>query len=180
MKKNFAFTMVEMLLVITIMSVFLGVTLFYTRDNESILVLNRALNQLSSDLARARTLSLGLSGGNTTQKACGWGIYIPRNSNSYYLFVDLIRKDRKCSESDHRWSGDSETVEKINFEKGVYISAKSFSSVLFVPPNPDAIFDGEVSRENGLLTVKAGKFSERLTITKSGQISFNNFMQVSR
>ena len=165
-----------MLVVIAIMSLFLGVVFFYSKGASKVVVLNRALNQLSSDIARVRTYSMGALERKDNKKICGWGIYfLTESTSSYYLFVDLVDQESSCSESDHVWSGQEETAEKINLEEGVLIDNSSFSDLLFIPPNPDIVFNGNYSISSGTITLKVGRFYEDIKITKSGQITFERF-----
>ena len=170
---NKSFTIIEMLVVIAIMGILTVAILLYSKDTGNIFVLNRSLSKIVSSVDRARELSLGFASKLEDRKVCGWGIHFPSPpSSQYYLFVDSVPSTSQCQDSDLKWTDNSETTEKVSLEKPAFISAESFSDILFIPPNPDIAFDGEKAVRSESLIIKAGDFQKTITLTPFGQVSY--------
>ncbi len=177
MKKNSkGFTMIELLVTISVIGLLSGAVLLYSRKSEKIIDLNREIYDMVDNFSKVRSRSLGAKFFSKDKKVCGWGIYIPDiPANNYIIYVDLVDKEKSCRDSDLVYSGDSsgEKVERKLLENDVFITSKSFSNVLFIPPNPDVAIDGVTTTENGILSVKAGNYQRDLKVSKSGQITFS-------
>jgi len=168
-----AFTVLEMLVVVAIIGLLTGITLLYSRKTNKVSVLNRNVIKLISDISNAREMSLGFFSPSLGKKACGVGIhFLSVPSDKYYLFVDLVESNKSCKESDHKWTDASENLKVLSLEEGSFISAKSFDDLLFLPPNPDVIFDGATSTKTGSLVVQVDSFQKKITISQTGQISY--------
>ncbi len=177
MKKNFSgFTIIELLVTITVIGLLSSAVLLYSKNSEKIIALNRTVYDIVDNISQTRTNSLQTQSYLKDKKVCGWGVYIPTvPAAKYYIFADLVDENTSCQKSDLKYSGDysKEKVKEIDLENNIKISAKSFSSLLFIPPNPDVAFDGSTSTASGIITVesKSNNYRKNIKISKFGQIT---------
>jgi prepilin-type N-terminal cleavage/methylation domain-containing protein len=134
MKK--AFTLVELLVTISIITILTAIVVFNYRSGGEQLALQRAANQLAEDIRR--TMEMALSGkeraGSFPQG--GYGIYFNTSSaSSYIIFAD-------SNGNKNYDSGEEVEVVKIK-EKNITIfsiSSGSSLSITFLPPVPEINF----------------------------------------
>ncbi len=121
-----AFTLIEMLVTISIIALLTTMVLAYSHTGQSIQNLRRATEQLVSNLRRAESLSMLSFGQGETQ--FGWGIKI--NDQSSYSLVSYKTKDSS-----------PEVKSTIYFRKGIIVDEQSIGKTfLFIPPEPTAVY----------------------------------------
>jgi len=147
------FTLVEMMVVISIVSVLTLSFFINFRGGEEEFALKRSIHQLALDIR-------GVQGKSTATQEFkgafqgGYGIYLTDNEENYILFVDcdgngyfsgasLVCSD--CMADPCIAEQYSETVETISLETGVYLSdvtpnTDGSLSILFTPPDPTVTF----------------------------------------
>jgi len=131
--KSRAFTLIEMLVTISIITLLTTMVISYSRAGQSINNLRRATEQLMADLKRAQSLSM-LSFGSTEAPVEGWGIEIDENGDKYYLI----------SKSD---TGVFNRESSISFRKGISIVNGELDNenslgktFFFIPPEPTVVY----------------------------------------
>lgn len=167
---NKGFTIIELLVVITIIGI-LSSILFSARGiEEKKLALQRSIFQLSQDLREVQGMAMGFwqescPGGAAT----GFGIYFHRVSlpGSYLLFAD-------CNDNQHK-DGSDKILREVKLEKGVQIHSLSPSplDIVFVPPEPATFIGGVESGTEGVITLSLTSDSSQqkvLRVNTAGKI----------
>lgn len=118
MKQKKGFTMIEMLVVITIATLLIASVVVQQYSWNDQLSLNTQTYDMVLYIRQAQVYSLGVKEYKTdTQDGfnVGYGVYIDtNNSNQYVFFVDKNK--------DTQFDSDQEVLEIKNFKNGVYIS----------------------------------------------------------
>ncbi|MGC8651290.1 MAG: type II secretion system protein [Minisyncoccia bacterium] len=144
-RKSPAFTLIEMLVTLSIVTLLTTMVLVYSRHSESITNLIRDSDRLVFNLHQVQNSSLlTLQQSSSSSTICGWGIHLDltSSSTSYLLFHDL------CGSTTTHVYDPGEEYETVNLLKGVIFTKSDFHDIVFVPPNPDIYVDGS----NNVLT----------------------------
>ena len=138
MKKK-GFTLLELLVVISIITIITGIVFINYRPAQQQLALNRAASKLAQDIRRAQEMAMSTraftscSGG---VQPSGYGLISDTNQpTAYYMFAD-------CN-NNQKWDfGVDSSAGKINLEKDITVEAPSgaptfqFLSIIFTSPDP--------------------------------------------
>ena len=171
------FTIIEMMVTLSIITVLLTMMLAYNRKAEKINYLNRAVNRVLFEVKRAQDLAMLVwqQSPETSQKICGWGLYWGDEDNSLQNKIILFKDFCKEGENygDNKYSEDEQ--EEVILLKEVVITGTNVESLCFVPPDPKLYFypplDKGEAAELTLCLENQPNICYRLTISPSGQIS---------
>jgi len=129
-KKN-SFTLVELLVVTTIIFIFTVLTLFGFRTAEKQFALQSSVHKLAQDLRKAQEMAMATREFQEKVPKGGYGVYFDISEPEHYiLFADF--------DGDYEFDESSEIIEDIKIEKGIRISSLSSPtlSIIFTPPDP--------------------------------------------
>lgn len=142
------FTMIEILVVITTVTILTAVVLLYNHQGESQLILFKEQSRLLSEISRAKVFSVETF--NQSGVPCGFGIHFV-DVKTYILYKDIAPD---CSTSDNRYSATSadQVVATTVIDSAVSFGALPISDILFVPPDPKVFIDG-VADFSGVATI---------------------------
>lgn len=167
------FTLIEILIVISILTLMTSFLVLYNRAGESQIILFKEKANLIGALARAKNLAFGTLIENVGgMVVCGYGVYA--ESAGYFLYRDLAAD---CQASDRGYSGDGSGEKIVNdafaLSAAVKLSKEGISDILFVPPFPDVYFDGQRATGEAelVLSVIDGQTKVGVTVNGAGQIS---------
>ena len=177
--KGAGFTIIEMMVTLSIITLLTVMVLAYSRQSESVTNLIRDSDKLVYELRRAQNLAMLTLQPTTTIGAapaasiCGWGIYFNKGAlpqtpqTQYILFSDF------CDTGNKRQYDSGEDFETVNLLKGVEISETNIFSVAFVPPEPQVKFNPSLSGDALITMCLETDPSNCFTIhiTSAGQIS---------
>lgn len=143
-----AFTLVELIVVIAIITILTAIVLPNYRSGDKQLALQRSASKLAQNLRRTQEMSMSAKEVSGTVPY-GFGIYFNSASpNNYIIFADL-------DNSHHRNAGDQD-FETVSLESDIRISglspAGSFS-ILFAPPDPVVWINGLSSGVTAIITL---------------------------
>lgn len=141
------FTLIEMLIVISIIIILTSITVPIYQGSKKQLAIQRAVNKLAQDIRRAEEMAMGVKEFKGSFPSGGYGIYF-NTPDRYTLFAD--------SNSNEQYDGAGELVEDIFFETGVQISQLSPASpltIVFIPPDPTTRINSGVSPAAILLKI---------------------------
>ena len=169
--KKKGFTIIEMMVTLSIITLLTVMVLAYSRQGESVTNLIRDSDKMVFELRRAQNLAMLTLQQNTspTNPICRWGIYIDNNNlpqTQYILFSDF------CNLGTQGQYDLGEESEIINLLKGVVINSSKISSITFVPPEPQVKFNPSLSGD-ALITMCLETNSSNcftIYITPAGQI----------
>lgn len=143
---NRGFTLVELLVVISITILLSTLVLANYRGGESQLALQRSANKLAQDVRRAEEMAMSAKEhqGNVPP---GYGIYLEENNNYYLLYADIHENEK--------YDGADQIVEEIYLESKVYIKdvQPASLSINFKPPDPEVKISGQVIDDANLATI---------------------------
>lgn len=171
-KTALGFTIIEMLVTTSVLTLLGGILILYSRAGESTTVLLRELAKISSDINRAKNLALTTTTfvdqeGNKTNP-CGYGVYFDLLQNQYIIFADLASD---CATSSHlRDTEGNADVETISLSKPLELKSTEPDQVFFLAPDPTVIFP-EMATEMEIRLGPASGAVMSVKVTKTGQVS---------
>ncbi len=169
------FSVIEMLVVMSILVVLSSFLILYNRTGESQIFLLREQARLISTVIRAKSLAL-----NTLIEdvpACGYGVHIEVSTDStpsqYFVYRD---KAINCRTSDRIYAEASDEIvagTEAALPKQVVFGDVGVRDIMFVPPEPEAFLDGsQALAEADIVMMSAdGKTKATVTVNNAGQIS---------
>jgi|GEM_PF-3531471 len=174
------FTLVEMLVTLSIIVIMSSILVVYTRSGEKIGQLNRGIERLSFDTRRMASMSMQtkqvkdkITG--EMRDVCGWGIYFPNDGgNEYIIFSDYCLgavDDNTLQDTGDLIYQEEEKQEVIKLGRNVKIENLNMKNFVYVPPEPKLsiidLNDGLI--DNGELTLSVGGTNKKtIQITLSG------------
>jgi prepilin-type N-terminal cleavage/methylation domain-containing protein len=171
LEKKTGFTLIELIVVIAIISILSVSVVANYRAGERQLALERSAYQLSQDVRKAQAMAMAATK-CPASTACagevplgGYGLYLERNNNYYFLYADINNNEQYDS---------GEEVETIYFETGVVFSVSSpeFFSINFRPPDPKITINGTDQESQAIvinLELEQSK-TKTITVNKVGLI----------
>ncbi len=140
------FTIVELMVSITIIALMAGSVFFNWRPTEQTFALVRSAHQLADDLRRTQQMAVStkvFTCSETDSDYSGYGLYLNTNQATGYLIFE------NCDNDNWLYSEETDVIlETQDLESGVQIQSltvddpTSVASVLFVPPNPKVYING--------------------------------------
>lgn len=170
---NRGFTVVEMLVVLSIIGVITGIVVFNVGSQQRNSALLRSAQNLSLNLRRIENFALSSKVFKTSGVPCGWGVHFNgAGSTSYVIFADkAVSVD--CFDRDFIRAVDgSEDFENINLDPQIAISnlGGGVSDVVFSPPEPSVVFVPDQAAVDIVLSNR--DFATReIRVNKTGFIS---------
>ncbi len=158
--KKSGFSIIEILVVISIIVLIAAVLIFSYRGNEKNYVLNQAAQIFASNVRRAQNMALsGVKEGCATPN--GYGIYI-KDSSSYILYC--------CNDSGTTYSCSHADIETFSFSGNLSISPTA-KEVFFVPPDPTAYINGLAGSPNSQnFTLSIAGITKDVVVYFSGKV----------
>lgn len=142
---NKGFTLIEMIVVVSIIIIISTVGISIFREQRSRVDLILSAEKIANDLKKARNLAMISSKydmGSGLEVPCGYGIsFDVGNENSYILFAGNNSDTGDCGTTDKTYNPtpaaeDDKEVENINLPSKVIISNSADFNVFFEPPHP--------------------------------------------
>lgn len=161
------FTLVEVLVTVSITAMLTSVLVLYSRTGERQILLFREQSKVINLIARSKSLALQTYIDGTS--SCGYGIHFSL-PDTMILFRDL---SADCANSDNIYSGPGEDFSHLILSSGIVFSATEINDILFIPPDPTVKLNPD--QVSGIITLQTadGGTSARIKLNNSGQISVN-------
>lgn len=173
-----AFTIVELLIVISIAVVLFSGLVFYSRGAERQLILFKEQMKIITALQKAKTLAIAAF--NESQTTCGYGVNFDKANNKMAIFKELpaLGSDN-CETGDNIYMPAGELYEEIKLDGkivkfGNLINSGGgiFSDVVFISPEPTTIIDNSGNEFATIeITDISGVNKKIVKITDAGQIT---------
>ncbi len=182
------FTLVEMIVSLSIFAVITGVVLAHYKDFSGGIVLSNLAYEMATTIRQAQVYGISVKGAGPSTFNLRYGVHLvyPTN-NTFILFADL--------DGNQQYSGSSEIVENLTPSQGNIISdfcgtlatgvsecaasdpLLTWLDITFLRPNPDAIFLNSKGAlyQSASIIVKSpitGRI-KTIVIRSTGQISVN-------
>ncbi len=167
------FTIIEVLIVITITVMLSAVMLAYSHSSKGLIALFREQAKITSVISQAKSFALQtyIESGSV----CGYGVHIDQEKNSFIFFRDTAAD---CSTSDNVYTPDANPTEEMQtvlISDGVRIQSSDASDILFIPPDPRVVItqgQGQAQEEmNIILETTDGSAQAKINLNSSGQIT---------
>jgi prepilin-type N-terminal cleavage/methylation domain-containing protein len=152
-----AFTLIELLIVISLIAFFSAFVVFNKGKSQASLNLERASFQIAQSIRKAEELAIAAQFFNGSYPIGGYGVYFEEGSSFYSIFAD-VNQNGNYSEG--------ELVESIALENMITISDLSPSSpsvVIFKAPDPTVVLPGSSSSIS--ITISATNIDLEKTIS---------------
>jgi len=154
LNKNRGFTIVEFLIVISIVGILSVIAFPNYRSTQQRLALQRSASKLAQDIRRSQEMSMSMKELSTGNLPKGYGTYINKNDSDcpdddcYHIYADI--------DGDERYDS-GEKVETIFLEKEVYIEnfvpfSNNFS-INFKPPDSTVKMKDQAGTESDAVTI---------------------------
>lgn len=130
------FTLLEVIVVVSITAILAGVMLANFRGGEKERVLSITAQQVAQNARLAQNFASSLKESNGTIP-CGWGVHYT-GASGYVLFADTAGC---ASGSPYRYDNGEETQIFI-FNDNRIVFASAFPDILFLPPDPVTYISG--------------------------------------
>ena len=170
--KNKGFTLLEITVVISIITLLSTIFLANYRQGEKNFALQRSAHQLAQDLRRAQEMTM--AGREFKGKfQGGYGIHLVKGTGEYILFID-------CDDDDVFDEGNTtcdnfgtediliEEVSRFSLEEGITIKeilpSSPFLDIKFYPPDPSTTITPAPANDSATITLTFGGASEKKVI----------------
>ena len=171
---NKGFTLVEVLVVISIMVIVTGAVVINSGRSKDNVNLYSAKNSIGMNINKAKEIAL--SGvGATIGTNYGVGAWFPDSAGKYYY---IYRNNELLSQNKGYDSGDL-ILEKVILPQGIRYSTASEKGVLFTPPKPSvSICTGATTCNSSILTLEVyaeadATKKEIITVNKAGLVEID-------
>lgn len=165
---NKGFTLIEALVVISMILILSGMVLINQRAGQSQFALQRSAHRLAQDIRRAKALAISTKEFQGEIPRGGYGIYIEleTSDSSYKLYADL--------NGDQKWDASDGNVEGCDLEKNIFIRTISPSSPLsvnFKPPDPEVKISQDATSATIELAIRSGSDNTKtITVNELGVV----------
>ncbi len=165
---NKGFTVIEMLVVISIIILLSSFLILYSRTGENQIVLFRDQSRVIVALNRAKSLSIQLF--NTPQPACAFGVHFSQAESSFLIFRDL---SANCQNADHVYTGPSELFEKYQLSPKIKFGELALTDIVFIPPDPKTLIDNDPNKTEAVINLQTldGNSSLKVKVNNAGQVT---------
>lgn len=168
---NKGFSIIEAVVVFSVLVLLSTISLTYSRSNERRLALVKDQAQIVNYIMRAK--SLAVQSFSVGENICGYGVHISATGD-FIIFKDLATADCATT-ADGRYTNPSETIvlEKLD-DRLEFLTPLEFTDILFTPPDPSISFVPA-----GAPNIRSITIREKANINSFLKIEVNNYGQVS-
>lgn len=173
--KQKGFTLIEVLVVLTVMSFLSGILIIYSRGGEQQVISFKEQARLVSGILRAKSLAIQTF--QTQEKVCGYGIHFETSPyNKYVIFREIkgVDPNNPCGANNRRYDLGEEFEPAVNLgDSGIKLDQATIGDVFFLPPDPKIYFDGLPASGEAKITLMTGDgaSSAVVLIGPGGQVS---------
>lgn len=184
------FTLIEVLVVISIVGILTTILIGYSRQSGRNLALTSSQAKLLSLVSRAKFLSIEtffdqLDNPSGDMRICAYGVHVDEESNEVFIFQD--RMDLSISDCDSsnnifdsqydlRMTGELDELKLDGRVLEVRESpATTLGNIVFIPPDPDVVINGSPGTTEGVIEIGIVEdvYSYTVRVDKSGQVKSN-------
>jgi prepilin-type N-terminal cleavage/methylation domain-containing protein len=170
---NKGFTMIEFLVVISIIGILSSALFFNWRPGEATFALQNSAYKLAQDIREIQEMAMEakeIDCNGTLTHSFGINFNLNNSMSSYFLFAD-------CNGDWIYNQGTDKPLREVKLEKGVQIQSLSplpnLLNVVFVPPDPTTYINKQGSDMKGIVTIYLPDYPSKqkiITVNSSGMI----------
>ena len=169
------FSVIEMLVVMSILVVLTSLLILYNRTGELQIILLREQAHFISTVIHAKSLALNTLIEDTP--ACGYGVHVEVSTSAlrgrYFIYRD---KAINCRTSDRIYAAASDEIvggTEVALPAHIVFHDIAVHDIMFVPPDPQVFLDGSQALSEASVTLQSddGKTNATIIINNAGQIS---------
>lgn len=162
------FTVLEMMVVISIMILLSSVLILYSRTGENQIVLFRDQSRLITGLNRAKSLSI--QSFDVSSPSCAFGVHLSKAENAFLIFRDLATD---CQNADHIYTDSGELFESYQLSPRLKFGEITLTDIVFIPPDPKTLIDNDSNKTEAAIVLETlnGNTSLEVKINNVGQIT---------
>lgn len=171
------FTLIETLIVMGLVLILVTIAAMYNRSAGRQVAVSREHAKVLTAFVRARSAGLTIPKTDpSVERVCAYGVHVDPASRIVILFKDLGEPlPGSCVSANRRYDGDAETIERIELDAAVIMTATGIDDVVFIPPSGEVVItdaDG-VEMQSAIVTVSGVEsgFSRGVKINAFGQIT---------
>ncbi len=143
-KDNKGFSLIEMIVALSIFGFIAGVTVVNYRAGERSAILTNSANLLASNIRLAQNYALSSKEDDAgAVPAFGWGIFLAQGADEYYLFKNLADGDWDCTDS---CATNQEKIRIFKLPQNIIVNSINPASpgrIVFLPPDPKTYVNGD-------------------------------------
>jgi prepilin-type N-terminal cleavage/methylation domain-containing protein len=181
------FTLIEILIVISIISVLSTIMLGYSRSSSQQILLTKLVTQTEALISNARFNSIQTFFNDPDSVICAHGVVFNKEEKEARVF-QLIKSGGPCSENpdDYYYSSNSfeqppwlldGTLNQLDFNSDQIATTLGgdLSEIVFIPPDPIIIINGSAQGPSKALEINVGEMSGKVTVTNYGQVDIQYY-----
>jgi len=184
-KNKNGFSLIELLVVISIIGLMSSVMVANYRSGQRSSDLNAAAQKMVSNIRLAQHYAMGLKDSGIGDETIGWGVFIDKSTNSYIIFADIIETPNHNKNRLYDNGSGSSVDEKylsVSLSANISIDSISFGgneiNYVFQPPRPKITIcdhnascpeSGDDSEAEIILKNKVGQ-TRKIKINKFGLV----------
>lgn len=162
---NRAFTLIEVLVTLSITLILTTVMIAYSRSGEQQILLFKEQAKIINVISRAKSLALQTFQSGAT--FCGYGVHFDVEG-TFILFRDTANE---CAASDYVYSGPAERVESYQLDARVRFSQVGIFDIVFIPPDPQVRLSPDQLEADIQIRAVGGTATAGIHVTNAGQIT---------
>ncbi len=181
-KPNAGFTLIELMIVVSIMLVLTTILAGHSRQGAEQVLLASAQARLLSLFSHAKFLSVQMffqdhNGPRVDGVICAYGVSVDQSTGEIFIFQERVPVAASCPGNnlydpinDVRLDGRANSM-KLDPARLRFGDATSLSDIIFIPPDPDVVINGG-PRNSALVEIEAigGLGSVIVSVNDVGQI----------
>ncbi|MDD5430641.1 MAG: prepilin-type N-terminal cleavage/methylation domain-containing protein [Candidatus Pacebacteria bacterium] len=165
LKNNKGFTIIELLVTLSILTVISGMMIVYSRGGERQLLLIKEQTEIANAITRAKSLAIQ---GFEVENICGYGVHFYQEPTGNGGFDISSYEDCGNFDPPSRKVYQSNTLDpRVKF-------TAFFSDVIFMPPDPEVSFNPQVGIDPRVIEINSTSldfYPLQIKINGAGQIS---------
>jgi len=167
---SFGFTIIETLVVISVIVFLSSFLIFYSRTGENQIILFSEQSKLITALNRTKSLSIQTF--DSSQSSCAFGMHFSPAENAFLIFRDLAAD---CQNTDYIYTNSDEILENYRLSSKIKFSELDLTDIVFIPPDPKILIDSDLNKIEAAITLETldGNASLKVKVNNAGQITTN-------
>lgn len=165
------FSLLEVLTILSVLTMLTTIVLTYGRVGENQIILFQEQAKAVNLISRAKNLAIETYLNETS--VCGFGVHVDVINKKMVIFRD---KSEPCgaSDKDNKYTDSQEDFESFTLNNKLDFAGVEFTDVLFVPPDPITIFDGNKEKKGEFILgikIKSSSDKKEISVNDAGQIT---------